>query len=92
MNATLMMVNVATLGGKPIVKRETDKALLIEVEDNNTYWMPKSQIKGFFGTESGVYLIATPFIVREKGLGYRSSRITEGDIFQAMQEGAGAWL
>lgn len=92
MNATLMMVNVVTLDGKPIVKRETDKALLVEVEDNSTTWFPKSQIKGFFGTATGVWLVATPFIVKEKGLVYRSRMATEGDLFQALNSGEGAWV
>ena len=92
MNATLMMVTLPTLDGKPIVKRETDKALLVEVEDGSTAWFPKSQTRGFWSTTGGVWLVATPFIVREKGLGYRSKAATEGDIFQALNEGTGAWL
>lgn len=92
MNATLMMVNVVTLNGQPIIKRETEKALLVEVEDNLTTWMPKSQIKGFFSTASGVWMVTTPFMVKEKGLSYRSRKSTEGDIFDALNQGTGAWL
>lgn len=92
MNATLMMVNVITLNGQPIVKCETEKAILVEVEDNYTTWMPKSQIKGFFSMTSGVWMVTTPFMVKEKGLSYRSRKTTEGDIFDALNDGTGTWL
>lgn len=90
--AMLMMVSVVTMNGQPIVKRETEKALLIEIEDGLTTWMPKSQIKGFFVTEIGVWLVTTPFMVKEKGLSYRSRAATESDIYQAQCNKTGDWL
>jgi len=92
MNATLMMVNVVTLNGQPIIKRETEKAVLVEVEDNFTTWMPKSQIEGFLSTASGVWMVTTPFMVKEKGLTYRSRKVTEGDIYEALNSKTGTWL
>lgn len=90
--SALMMVSLPTLNGQPIIKRETEKALLVEVEDNFSTWMPKSQIKGFFSTAAGVWMVATPFIVKEKGLSYRSRKATEGDIYESLNAGAGKWL
>lgn len=92
MNATLMMVNLPTLNGKPIVKRETERALLVEVADGVTTWMPKSQVKGFWSTESGVWMVTTLFMVKEKGLTYRSHKATEGDIYEALNNKTGEWL
>lgn len=89
---TLMMVSLPTLNGQPIIKRETEKAMLVEVEDNFSVWMPKSQMKGFFSTVSGVWLVTTPFMVKEKGLSHRSRKATEGDIYGALNEGTGTWL
>jgi hypothetical protein len=92
MNSTLMLVTLPTLNGKPIIQRETEKALLVEVEDNNAVWMPKSQVKGFWSTERGVWMVTTPFMVKEKGLSYRSQKATEGDIYAALNAGTGAWI
>lgn len=89
---TLMMVSIVTMGGQPIIKRETEKALLIEIEDGYTIWIPKSQITGFFGTDSGVWMVTTPFMVRENGLRSRSRAITEGDIYEAQCNKTGNWL
>lgn len=87
-----MLVTLPTLAGRPIIKRETDKAILIEVEDNNAVWMPKSQVKGFWTTEAGVWMVTTPFMVKEKGLGYRSRKATENDIYEALNNKTGSWL
>jgi hypothetical protein len=92
MNSTLMMVTLPTLAGKPIIKRETEKALLVEVEDNNAVWMPKSQVRGFWTTAAGVWMVTTPFMVKEKGLSYRSSKATEQDIFDALNNKTGEWI
>lgn len=92
MNSALMMVNLPTLGGKPIIKRETEKAMLVEVEDGNQVWMPKSQVRGFWSTAAGVWMVTTPFMVKEKGLSYRSQKATEGDIYEALNNKTGEWI
>lgn len=92
MNNTLMMVNLPTLGGKPIIVRETEKALLIEVEDNHQMWFPKSQVKGFWSTVSGIWMVTTPFMVKEKGLSYRSRKAVENDFYTALNNKTGEWL
>mgnify|MGYP001614665212 CR=1 FL=1 len=89
---TQMLVTIATLDSKPIIKRETEKAILIEICDEITTWMPKSQIEGFLSTVSGVWMVATPFIVKEKGLSYRAKATTEGDIFNALNDGTATWV
>lgn len=92
MKSTLKMVPLVTLNGNPIIKRETEKAILIEIRDEWAVWMPKSQIKGFWQTPYGVWMAATPFIVEEKGLGHGSYWATEQDIYEALNEGTGAWI
>lgn len=91
-STAMMMVNVVTLDSKPIIKRETEKAILIEIEDNMTVWMPKSQVKGFLSTAMGVWMVTTPFMVKEKGLTCRSRKATENDIADALNNGTGTWL
>lgn len=77
MNQTYYVAPVACCGGKHIVKRETDKAFLIETYENNFQWFPKSQASLVF--INGVAGVMAPwFILKERFTRYHI-RAVEND-------------
>lgn len=85
------MITLPVLNGKAIIKRETEKAILIEVNDNQSEWFPKSQLQGILSTDNGVYLVTTYFMMKEKGLSYRGKMVDQNDIHTAINNHSAVW-
>ena len=85
------LINVVTQNGAPIIRRETEKAILIEIEDNLETWFPKSQITGFLHTVNGVWLVTTPFMAKAKGLSYRTKFSNDQELIWAVNDGEAHW-
>ena len=51
-----------------VIKRETDRAYLIDHGGDEEVWMPKSQVRGLVRGPKMVKLIVTEWIANEKGL------------------------
>lgn len=88
---TLALIAVDTLGGRPVIRRETARAICVELSDSPV-WFPLSQLRGFVETANGVYVVAPAWLAREKGLSSRSHWATEGEIVTEINAGRAAWL
>ena len=64
----MLQSNDNTVDIECTVKRETDKALLIDHGGESEVWMPKSQIKNVAKNGRTVTLTVTEWIANEKGL------------------------
>lgn len=60
--------NDNTVDLEVVIKRETDKAYLIDHGGEEEVWMPKSQIKNVAKNDRTVTLTVTEWIAYEKGL------------------------
>ena len=60
--------NDNTVDLEVVIKRETDKAYLIDHGGESEVWMPKSQIKNVAKNGRTVTLTVTEWIANQKGL------------------------
>lgn len=82
MNVAVVAIN--TLAGKPIIIRDTGKAILINAQNESEIWIPKSQV-WFMSTTANLHLVMPIWLAKKNGLQFSAQ--SEDAITTAMNDG-----